>query len=399
MTALEICFWLAAGVVGYTYALYPLGVGLLARLFGRPVRLGRPFAGSVSVVVSVYNEEQAIGPRLEELTALLAASGRAGEVLVVCDGCTDTTGTIARSCTTGPVHVLELPANAGKAAALTRGCAEARHDIIVFADARQRWAPDALEKLLRNFADPRVGAVSGDLVVDTGLGVLEGVGLYWRFEKWLRRRESLLHSTVGVTGAICAVRRALFRPIPAGTILDDVYWPLGVVLRGYRVVHEKEARAFDHLPARPRDEFRRKVRTLSGNFQLVSRLPAALLPWRNPIWLQFVSHKVLRLAVPWALLALLALSAMLPGRGSWLFFCLQVAGYALGLAAIWSSARPSRPSSVAASFLTLNAAAWLAFWVWASGKAARSWSKVFYKSGPQGEPGPGMVKARDPGVL
>jgi cellulose synthase/poly-beta-1,6-N-acetylglucosamine synthase-like glycosyltransferase len=382
MTTEETIFWLAAAVVAYTYAGYPLLMAIAARLWGRPVRREGPFTGSVSIILAVYNEERLIEGRLEELTGLLSASGRAGEILVVCDGCTDATAALARNFSKGPVRVLELPDNVGKATALTQGCAAAAHDIIVFADARQSWAPDALEMLLRGFADPEVGAVSGELIVASSPGVLEGVGLYWRYEKWLRQKESRVHSTVGVTGAISAVRRPLFRPIPPRTLLDDVYWPLAVVLQGRRVVHEQEARAYDRLPERPGDEFRRKVRTLSGNFQLLARLPAALVPWRNPVWFQLLSHKLLRLVAPWALLLLLVLSAVLEGRGYWLLFVVQVAGYGLGTAAIWSThARPSRPSAAAASFLTLNAAAWLAFWVWVTGKAARSWRKVFYTGG------------------
>ena len=122
-----------------------------------------------------------------------------------------------------------------------------------------------------------------------------------RYERWLRHNEGQIGSVVGVTGAISAVRRELFRPIPHGTILDDVYWPLQVAMIGYRVVRDPRARAYDSLPERAGDEFRRKVRTLAGNLQLLARLPGALLPWRNPIWLQFISHKVLRLLVPWAL--------------------------------------------------------------------------------------------------
>jgi cellulose synthase/poly-beta-1,6-N-acetylglucosamine synthase-like glycosyltransferase len=377
----ELIFWLAAAVVAYTYVGYPLLMALAARLWGRPIRRRPPFTGSVTIVLAVYNEERVIERRLHELTGLLTASGRVGEVIVVCDGCTDATAALARGLGKGPVRVLELPANVGKAAALTQGCAAAGNDVVVFADARQVWAPDSLEMLLRSFADANVGAVSGDLVVESSSGVLQGVSLYWRYEKWLRRQESRVHSTVGVTGAISAVRRELFQPIPPRTLLDDVYWPLAVVLAGRRVVHDQAARAFDRLPDRPADEFRRKVRTLSGNFQLLARLPAALLPWRNPVWLQLVSHKVFRLLAPWALLTLLVLSAVLPGRGYWLLFVAQVAGYGLGVAAIGSAqARPSRPSSAAASFLTLNAAAWLAFWVWASGKAAQSWRRVSYGS-------------------
>src|SRR5207249_10681512 len=128
--------------------------------------------------------------------------------------------------------------------------------------------------------------------------------------------ESQVHSSVGVTGAICAVRRRLFPGVPQGTILDDVYWPMHVAMQGYRVIHDQRARAFDRLPERARDEFRRKVRTLAGNFQLAVRLPQTLLPWRNPVWWQFVSHKLLRLVVPWALLAMLVISSVLPG---WLY--------------------------------------------------------------------------------
>jgi cellulose synthase/poly-beta-1,6-N-acetylglucosamine synthase-like glycosyltransferase len=145
------------------------------------------------------------------------------------------------------VRVVKLPENVGKAAALSAGVAEARNDVVVVADARQTWAPDALARLLENFDDPEVGAVSGELHVESSPGVMAGVGLYWRFEKWMRRREGLVHSTVGVTGAIAAVRRGLFRPIPAGTILDDVYWPLVVAMQGYRVVFDGRARAFDRL--------------------------------------------------------------------------------------------------------------------------------------------------------
>jgi cellulose synthase/poly-beta-1,6-N-acetylglucosamine synthase-like glycosyltransferase len=287
----------------------------------------------------------------------------------------------------GLVRVVELPQRVGKAVALSRGCSEARHEILVFADARQTWAPDALKRLLENFADPRVGAVSGELIVESAPGVMAGVGLYWRYEKWLRQTESQIHSVVGVTGAISAVRRQLFRPIPAGTLLDDVYWPLRVTMQGYRVVHDQRAIAHDRLPERARDEFRRKVRTLAGNFQLLTRLPMALLPWRNPLWLQFLSHKVLRLLVPWALLGLLITSALLGGpfyRGA---LAAQLGSYVIGLSGIWKvvGARV-RPASAAASFLVLNAAAWLAFWVWISGRAGRSWRKVSYGRAPLSSP-------------
>ena len=205
------------------------------------------------------------------------------------------------------MRVLELPRKVGKAAALTQGCALARYEILVFADMRQTWAADALRLLLENFADPEVGAVSGDLVIEAAPGVLAGVGLYWRFEKWLRRRESRVCSMVGVTGGD---QRRAPRAVPAHSAGDDPGRRLlavaGRLCRATASSTTCMRRAYDRLPARTSDEFRRKVRTLAGNFQLATLLPGALLPWRNPIWLQFLSHKLLRLAVPWALLVLLA---------------------------------------------------------------------------------------------
>lgn len=381
-TVATTAFWACAALVAYAYIGYPLLVWFLAQVKGRPVRRGvAPAPSSVSIVVTAYNEEAIIGRRVRELRDLLAATGLHGEVIVVSDGSTDRTAEIARAHEGDNVRVLDLPLNVGKAAALSEGVAVARHEIVTFADARQSWTADSLRFLVESFDDPAVGAVSGDLVIESRPGVMAGVGLYWRYEKWIRRQETALHSSVGVSGSISAVRRALFCPIPPGTVLDDVYWPMRVVMRGFRVVHNARAQAFDRPPARVRDEFRRKVRTLSGNYQLLLQIPDALLPWRNPIWFQFLSHKILRLLVPWALLIMLASSAMLPETIHRVAFRLQVAFYLLGLVGIWSEIGSRiRMASAAASLLVLNAAAWLAFWVWASGSTTRSWRKALYRS-------------------
>jgi poly-beta-1,6-N-acetyl-D-glucosamine synthase len=388
MLLLEISFWVCVALILYPYLLYPLLLAALARLRPRQVKRGMYGPRTVSIVICAYNEEKTIDRRLRELTGILQGTGIEGEIIVVSDGSTDQTATLARALDPRFVRVLELPARSGKAVALSRGVDLARNAIVVFADVRQSWAPDALELLLENFADPKVGAVSGNLVVVSGPGPMSGVGIYWRYEKWLRRLESAIGSQVGVTGAISAVRRELFRPIPAGTVLDDVYWPIGVALQGYRVVHDSAALAYDRLPDRPRDEFRRKVRTLAGNFQLMMRLPRALVPWRNSIWLRLVSHKLLRLVVPWALLWLAACSAILPGL---LYVCAgaaQVAVYLLALVGLVTN-RGGRLTMASASFVMLNAAAWSAFWVWVAGRAGHSWQKVTYTC--VSPPGPALT--------
>lgn len=222
MTALQVTFWMSAAVVGYAYVGYPLLVAALAAARrGRSGPAAGPPPRSVSVVIAAYNEEAAIGRRVGEFLDVLAGGGMDGELIVVSDGSTDRTaqaarGRVAATGRAGPTQVIDLPANSGKAAALSAGCRAATRDIIVFADARQSWPPETFDLLLENFADPTVGAVSGNLVVQSSAGVMSGVGLYWRYEKWLRRQESRAGSMVGVTGAVSAVRRELFRPIPAG---------------------------------------------------------------------------------------------------------------------------------------------------------------------------------------
>jgi poly-beta-1,6-N-acetyl-D-glucosamine synthase len=376
-------FWIVGAFVFYAYVGYPVLIWCLACCFGRPRKtpiVADEELPSVSLLIVAHNEEALIGKRINSALGIDYPPEKL-EVLVVCDGCSDATVAIARAHRDERVRVLELPVQLGKAAALTRGCAEARHAILVLADVRQSWGPASLKLLLENFADPSIGAVSGNLVLEQAPGVLAGVSLYWRYEKWLRGQESRLYSMVGVSGSVSALRRELFRPIPKGTILDDVYWPLQVAMQGFRVVLDQRARVYDHLPENSRDEFRRKVRTLSGNLQLVGLLPAALLPWRNPVCFQFLCHKMLRLVVPWGLLALLATSLVLEAPLYRLTFWGQTVFYLTGLVGIrWKAvACRLRPVSVAASFLVLNAAAWLAFWVWLSGKTTRSWVKVTYK--------------------
>jgi cellulose synthase/poly-beta-1,6-N-acetylglucosamine synthase-like glycosyltransferase len=375
----EVLFWTCAAFLAYTYIFYPLLLVVASALIGLDRQVG-PASLTVSILMPAHNEERNLEHRLDELTRQIIVAGISAEIIVISDGSTDRTVEVARQFVERDVGVLELPDKQGKAAALNAGAATATGDLLIFADARQRWADDALQRLIENFADPAVGAVSGDLVLESAPGVLAGVSLYWRIEKWLRKLESRLGSQVGVTGAISAVRRPLFRLIPPGTVLDDVYWPMLVVLQGYRVVHDERARAFDQLPANPSDEFRRKVRTLAGNFQLLTLLPAsAFWPWSNRVWWQAISHKLMRLVSPWALLGVWISSFFLTQPGYTIFFYVAWTACLLAvLGLIRPLAEHVRPLGWAASFLVLNAAAWLAFWVWITGQTGKSWHKVQY---------------------
>jgi biofilm PGA synthesis N-glycosyltransferase PgaC len=325
---MEAVFWLSVAVIVYVYAGYPVLLGAWARLVvlrsrrhaADAHRRPTPVLPPVTVIIAARNEARRLPARIQNLLASDYPRDRL-QIVVASDGSTDNTMD-ALAPFAGAVELLLLPTG-GKARALNAAVAHARHPILVFADARQRFAPDTIRRLVRHFERLSIGAVSGELVLDcetgqSGSSVGDGVGAYWKYEKWLRRREAIVGSTLGVTGAVYAMRRDLWRPLPAETILDDVLGPMRIVLRGYRVLFDDTALAFDETSKDVAAETERKVRTLAGNYQLVALEPRLLIPGLNPVWLQFVSHKLGRLAVPYALLAVLASSAWLAPQ-SWLY--------------------------------------------------------------------------------
>lgn len=353
---MERLFWVSVLVVVYVYMGYPLLLALGARVAERPVRKRRlDGPGSwpaVSIIVAARNEAARLPGRVANLLDLPYNGPR--EVIVVSDGSTDDTRT-ALERFAGRIRFIEVDGG-GKPAALNAGVDAASGDILVFADARQRFSRDSLQHLVANFADSQVGAVTGELVLDCeGLAgpivestVGEGVGLYWTYEKWLRRNESRIWSTMGATGAIYALRRALWRPLPPQTLLDDVLAPMRAVLEGWRIAFDEEARAFDRVSEDGRSEARRKKRTLAGNYQILALEPRLLVPVLNPVWWQYVSHKVGRLLVPWALMAAFAANALLVST-NWLYvltFIAQLCFYLLAALGAWWDLRDRRARSV-----------------------------------------------------
>jgi len=356
---MAIVFWVSVGLIAYVYAGYPLLMAAWARLRrSEPLDAPDAYRPGISIVIAARNEGSRLPARIENLLALDYPPSRR-EIIIVSDGSTDDTLDVLRRYR-HVVHALSVPAG-GKATALNIGVARASHEIVVFADARQAFAPDALQALAAPFADPAVGAVSGELLLDAESAlfadrraaadrrrghagqlrasaierrissrrltvastIADGVGMYWRYEKRLRRLESEVGSMLGATGAIYAIRRSLWRPLPGDTILDDVLTSMRIVLQGHRVVFSDRARAFDRAAVDADHEARRKVRTLAGNYQLLALEPRLLLPWRNPVWLQYVSHKLGRLLVPYALLTLFAATIVL-AASEWIYMAALV---------------------------------------------------------------------------
>ncbi len=329
-------FWTALACIVYVYAGYPLVLVLWRRLARRTIQK-RDWEPSVSLVIAMHNEAANVHARLRNCFDLDYPPDKL-QIIVSLDAPSDDTEGLARACAADRpaerIQVLRSPVRQGKAAAINRAMAVAQGEIVVFADARQQFDRRAVRALTANLADPTVGVVSGELILldSRGQEAGDGVGLYWRYEKALRLMEANIHSVPGATGAIYAVRRELFDPLPEGTVLDDVLTPMRVVLKGKRVVFEPEARAFDKVNDSPKSEYVKKRRTLMGNYELLTLLPQLLLPWRNPIFVQFVSHKVGRLLVPYCLAALL-ISNLFLRRGFYLMaLAAQVLFYGLACA-------------------------------------------------------------------
>jgi cellulose synthase/poly-beta-1,6-N-acetylglucosamine synthase-like glycosyltransferase len=375
---MKYVFWLGAALIGYSYLGYPAWLWLRGRWSPRPVRRGS-YLPSVSVVMVVRNEEAGIARKIENLLSLDYPANQL-DIVIVSDGSTDRTPAIlaeyARDSREGRrVQILMKPSSHGKAAGLNDGIQLATGELLLFTDARQHIEPGALRMLVENFSDPDVGAASGELMLGNPSSgeIGKGMGLYWRIEKKIRELESSSGSVVGATGAIYCARRGLLQasPLPEGTILDDVLLPMQVVRQGSRVVFDSRARAWDAPDLGDSREFSRKVRTLSGNYQLVQLAPW-LLTSENPMRFEFVSHKLSRLGVPFALLAILIASIFLPQPFYRIALGLQLAFYALSLAALADfKIGPLSPlADPARTFILLNSAAVIAFVNFATGRKA-----------------------------
>jgi glycosyltransferase involved in cell wall biosynthesis len=311
-------------------------------------------------VMAVHNGATMLAAQLQHLLTLDVELVR--EVIVVSDGSTDATASILQATNDARLRAIVLETQCGKAAALNHGIAAATGKILLFVDIRPRIEAGALAELLSNFADERVGCVAGELLLSTDGhdGAASAVsGLYWKYEQWIRNCEAAWDSPVGVYGGFYAVRRSLVSIAPDGIILDDMFQPLSVIRQGYRSVCDRKAVVVDRWPAQAAGEFSRKVRTLAGNFQLI-----ALAPWvlsaKNRVVFQLVSHKLLRLVVPY-FFVLLLLSAAWVGAESWPYAAFAVLQAAFWLMAAMSLKRPvpglQKLAAPAGALLVLNAAA------------------------------------------
>jgi len=390
MTLMEIVFWIAAISLAYGYFGYPVIVSVLGALFPRPIRTAQVFP-AMTIIIAAHNEERYIAKKIENCLALIYPPELL-DTLIISDGSTDQTSAIVQAYAARyptRVKLKTLPDRCGKAAALNLGASLAQGEILLLADARQTFDRNVAQALARNFADPTVGAASGELMLvgDSGHGYLRNLGLYWNQEKALRKAESRFGSTVVYTGAVSAIRRHLYARLPVDTLAEDLVMPLRVIAQGYRVVFEPEARASDHISSVPRLEFSRKVRTIAGLLQTLVNMRKLIGSLSLGVWWQFLSHKVLtRLIAPYLLILILLSSAMLQHPFYRVLFWVQLVAYAIGIAGL-RARRPGkwrRIIAVPSTFLMLNFAAVMGTLRYLAGKRLDLWRSLSPKEASEG---------------
>jgi cellulose synthase/poly-beta-1,6-N-acetylglucosamine synthase-like glycosyltransferase len=347
----------AGALMAYILIGYPLLLALARGRAAAPIRKDDGYRTSVSVILAVHNGAAFIGQKIESILAL-DYPRELMEILIVSDGSTDDTEAIVERFAARGVRMIKQP-QAGKAAALNRALQLVSGEILFFTDVRQCLDPAALSHLVANFADPAVGAVTGEMrLLRPDAGEQADMDLYWRYELWARRRHSEVDSVFNTTGCIYAMRRELAGPIRPDTLSDDAMLPLEAFFRGYRVVFDPAALAFDY-PALPGSEFRRRWRNLAGLWQ-VHVWMRKLFTSANRMRFHFLSHKFGRLVLPWAILAIVGATFALP-KSSWRAFLLWDEAAFLALAVLDRLVPKQSPikriSSPARTFLLMNAAA------------------------------------------
>jgi len=361
---MDITFITCLLILLYTFIGYPIILKALSSKKTMTSVANAEVLPELTILLCVYNGAHLLKRRIDDIMS----NGYPVELIkliVVSDGSTDKPHLTINSLNYSNVELLHYDNNKGKSFALNEGLKMAKTEIVAFADIRQTFAKGTLEQLAVSFEDATIGAASGNLHILKDKENLESdPGLYWQYEKWIRQKESDLYSLLGVTGAIYMARRALIPSVPEGTLLDDMYVPLSMVKSGYQIKFVESAIAYDKSSSSIKEEFNRKVRTLAGNFQLISLLPWLINPVANPVFFQFVSHKVLRLLMPYALIFLLLTSIL----GTSLFYELataaQVMFYIYSLISYELIKKNKRLpfSALCVSFCSLNLAALIAGW-------------------------------------
>lgn len=311
MEIVKAFFWVSIGLVIYTYLGYPLLLSVLSFFYSRKTKKGE-IEPTVSIIIAAYNEEVIIKKKIHNTLSLNYPKEKL-EIIVVSDGSEDSTEKIVLSFAAEGVVSLHCSQRQGKTAALNRGVKKAKGEIIVFSDANNMFDPNTLCMLVRNFVDSRVGGVCGlkSIIPESARSSSEGDSLYWKYESYIKEKESEIGSITTGDGEIFAIRKELFKPINPDIINDDTAITFAIVEQKKRVIYEMEAISRELASITLADDFKVKARMIAGGYQTIMRFGLQILAADWIFASKFLSHKVLRWLVPVFLFCALIANAFL----------------------------------------------------------------------------------------
>lgn len=370
----EILFWSMVAAIAYTYVGYSLVIMLIARFVNNPVHRAA-IEPRVTYLITAYNEERNIGAKLEQVLSLDYPHDKL-EIVVASDGSTDGTDKIVRQFEDRGVRLVRVEGRVGKTETQNRAVREVTGDIIIFSDATTFYERSAIRNIVRNYADPAVGAVSGRYEYRNSTGAPIGFGsiLFWKYENLIKTLQTRIRTITGCCGCIYSVRRELYEPLPED-IISDLVEPLKILEKGYRIVFEPDAIAFEETTEKASEEFNMRVRVITRGMRGLWFMRSLFNPLRfGFVSFQLFSHKALRWSIPAFLVVLLATNLALLGSSGFydLTFGLQVLFYVVALLGLlaerWNIV--FKPLTLPLYFMTVNAAAVVAVYrIWTGHKA------------------------------
>lgn len=382
---MKILFWASILIILYVYIGYPLLIYVLSLCYKKPLG-GKYIYPTVSLLIAAYNEEKNIENKIQSVLSLDYPEQRL-EMLIGSDGSTDKTDEIVSKYINDRVKLFRQQQRQGKPTMLNLLAPHAKGEILVFTDARQRLDKNVLKELVKHFGDDKVGSVSAALFYESenhANKTSAGIGLYWNYEKFIRKSESRMGSMLGATGALYAIRRELFPALPKNLILDDMYIPIKIVEKNYRAIFDSKAKVYDRVFKNPKDEFLRRVRTLAGNYQLFFYLGHLFNPLMGKISWQFFSHKFLRLIVPFLLVVIFITNMLILKSFLYNFILtLQVIFYTLAFLGLIFKHK-NRILDIPYMFCVMNSAAVIGLYKLLINKQNVLWEKPENNSGGAG---------------
>lgn len=300
---IESLFWTALFLIGFSYIGYPLVIWMLARNKStqQNSKEQEPIDTSslprVSIIIAAYREEAVILERLNNLARLDYPSSKL-EILIGCDGNEDLTGELVNAYGNDQIRLIQFEQRRGKASVLNDCVPQASGEILVFSDANTNMDPQCLKQMVRHFQEESTGCVCGQLVLEDSETGKNVDGLYWKYENFLKHCETRLGAVLGVNGALYALKKSLYQPIPADTIIDDFLIGMRVHLAEQRLIYDETAFAVEESATSVQAEFKRRIRIGTGAFQSLKHLKGLLHPRYGTIAFAFWSHKLLRWFCP-----------------------------------------------------------------------------------------------------